>query len=796
MLPSRPSGSIHLHMTEPLLGRSINRLEDERFVRGRGRYIADFAPPNVLHGIVVRSPHAHARVVAIRADAARQMPGVAAVFTGLDLASDNIGPLPCAVTSIPMTTPLVVPPYHALARAVVRYVGEPVAFVVAESAETARDAAEAVAVDYEPLQPIISIADAILPDASSIWPEASNNIAFQFNRGEIAPVEAAIRSATHLVECELINNRVVAAPLETRGALGAFDASNGRLHLTASAAGAHAIRDLLADSAFRIPREQLRVSIPDVGGGFGMKNVLYPEYVLVLWAARRLGRLVQWIGDRSEDFVASAHGRDSVVRARLALDRDGRLLALETKVLANLGAYVSTVAPAVPTMAMASAMGGVYDIPLIAFQASGVFTNTTPVDAYRGAGKPEANYLIERCIDIAAAELGMDALELRRKNILRRFPYRSAMGLSVEQGSFAHAIDHAVEAASGFEARRLSSQERGRLRGLGYACFLETARGQPNEVAEVRLGEDGRIDLMVGTHSNGQGHETTYAQIAADTLGLPLERFRFRQGDTDDLDSGGGHGGARSMHQGGTALLLAAEGLIENARRLAARLLQTSVDAVQYEAGLLRVAATGQEINLNEVARASYQMPSDDFAPGLAHKATHLCDRYTFPNGCHVAEVEINPATGEVTLDRYVNFDDYGRLLDPRLTLGQVHGGVAQGIGQALFEHVLYDAETGQILSGSLMDYALPRAADLPSFEGSLTPDFPSAANRLGVKGSGQAGAIAAPATIMNALMNALTPLGVRHLDMPATPFRIWHAIQAARLRTPDAGGKTASPAQ
>jgi aerobic carbon-monoxide dehydrogenase large subunit len=783
-------------MTEPLLGRSINRLEDERFVRGRGRYIADLATPNALHGIVVRSTHAHARIVAIRVDAARQMPGVAAVFTGQDLASDNIGPLPCAVTGIPMSTPLVVPPYHALARAVVRYVGEPVAFVVAECAENARDVAEAVVVDYEPLQPVISMADAVRPEAPSIWPEASNNIAFQFNRGEIGPVEAAIRDAAHLVACELVNNRVVAAPLETRGALGAFDASNGRLHLTASAAGAHAIRDLLADSVFHIPRESLRVSIPDVGGGFGMKNVLYPEYVLVLWAARRLGRQVQWIGDRSEDFISSAQGRDSVVRARLALDRDGRLLALETRVLANLGAYVSTVAPVVPTMAMASAVGGVYDIPLIAFQATGVFTNTTPVDAYRGAGKPEANYMIERCIDIAAAELGMDALELRRKNIFRRFPHHSAMGLSVEQGSFAHAIDHAVAAASGFDVRRQGSRERGRLRGLGYACFLETARGQPNEVAEVRFGEDGRIDLMVGTHSNGQGHETTYAQIAADALGLPLERFRFRQGDTDDLDSGGGHGGARSMHQGGTALLLAAEGLIENARRLAARLLQTSVNAVQYEAGLLRVATTGQGMSLDEVARASYQMPSDDFVPGLAHRATHLCDRYTFPNGCHVAEVEINPATGEVTLDRYVIFDDYGRLLDPRLTLGQVHGGVAQGIGQALFEHVLYDAETGQILSGSLMDYALPRADDLPSFEGSLTPDFPSGANRLGVKGSGQAGAIAAPATIMNAVMNALTPLGVRHLDMPATPSRIWHAIQAAQLRSPSPGRKTASAAQ
>ncbi|NOJ48220.1 xanthine dehydrogenase family protein molybdopterin-binding subunit [Bradyrhizobium archetypum] len=771
-------------MTEPLLGHSINRIEDERFVRGRGRYVADLAAPNALHGVVVRSPQAHARITTIRVDAARQMPEVAAVLTGTDLAADNIGPLPCAVTAIPMTTPLVVPPYHALARDGVRYVGEPVAFVVAKSAEAARDAAEAVTVDYEPLPPVVSIADAILPDAPSIWPEVAGNIAFQFNRGEIGPVEAAIRDAAHVVECELVNNRVVAAPLETRGALGEFDAKRGRLHLIASAAGAHAIRDLLATSVFRIGKDKLRVSIPDVGGGFGMKNVLYPEWVLVLWAARRLGRPVKWIGDRNEDFTGSAHGRDSLVRARLALDRDGRFLALDSKVFANLGAYVSTVAPAVPTMAMASAMGGVYDIPLIAFETRGVFSNTTPIDAYRGAGKPEANYLIERCIDIAAHQLGMDALKLRRKNIMRRFPYSSAMGLSVEQGSFAHAINHAVAAAEGFNVRRRNSRARGRLRGLGYACFLETARGQPNEVAEVALAADGRIDLKVGTHSNGQGHETTFAQIAADAFGLPLERFRFLQGDTDDLDAGGGHGGARSMHQGGTALLMAAEGVIENARRLAARLLQASVDGIQYQAGMLRVAATGQEISLDEVARASYQTPGDDIAPGLAHQATHLCDRYTFPNGCHVAEVEIDPETGEVKLDRYVIFDDYGRLLDPRLTLGQVHGGVAQGIGQALFEQALFDAETGQILSGSLMDYALPRADDLPAFEGSLTPDFPSRANRLGVKGSGQAGAIAAPATIMNAVMNALAPLGVQHLDMPATPARIWHAIRTAKSRS------------
>ena len=767
-------------MTVKLLGRSINRLEDDRFVRGRGRYVADLTAAKALHGVVVRSPHAHARITGIDIDAARGVPGVAAVVTSDDLAADNIGPLPCGVTGIAMAKPLIVPPCHALAREAVRYVGEPVAFVVAESVAAARDAAEAVVVAYEPRAPVVSLAQAVLPKSPVIWTEATENIAFVYDRGEMAQVEAAIRGAVHVVDCEIVNNRVVAASMETRGALGEYDAARGHLHLTASAAGAQAIRDLLADSVFRIPRERLRVSIPDVGGGFGMKNVLYPEWVLVLWAARRLQRPVQWIADRNEEFLGSVHGRDSIVRARLALDVDGRFLALEAHVLADMGAYVSTVAPVVPTMAMGSAMGGVYDIPLVAFRTKGVFTNTTPVDAYRGAGKPEANDLIERLIDIAAGQLGIDALRLRRKNIVRRFPHRSALGLSIERGSFGRAIDLAVAAADGFKARQREARKRGRLRGIGYACFIETARGQPNEVAELVVTEEGHIDIKVGTHSNGQGHETTYAQIAADALGLPLGIFQFRQGDTDDLDSGGGHGGARSMHQGGTAVLMAAEGLIENARRLAARLLQTGVDSVRYDAGMLRVAASGQEISLEEVALVSYETPGDDIAPGLAHRATHLCDQYTFPNGCHLSEVEIDPDTGEVTLERYVIFDDFGRLLDPRLTLGQVHGGVVQGIGQALLEQALYDAESGQVLSGSLMDYALPRAGDIPSFEGELTPDFPSRANRLGVKGSGQAGAIAAPATVMNAVMNALAPLGVTHLDMPATPARVWGAIRAA----------------
>jgi carbon-monoxide dehydrogenase large subunit len=764
-------------------GQSLNRLEDLRFLTGRGRYVADDSVPGVLHAHVLRSPHAFARIARIELEVARGLPGVVAIFTEAELAADGIGELPC-VTVIDAVEPIVVPPRPALARGVVRHVGDPIVCIVAESPEAAVAAGEAVEVSYEPLPCVTAAAAALQPDAPLLWPRAPGNSAFLFKKGDAAAVAAAFASAAHVVECDLVNNRVVAAPLETRAAIGFHDRKADRFLLILTGQAVHDTRRVLATSVFQIPLERMRVVVPDVGGGFGMKNYVYPEYVLVLWAARKLGRPVRWVSERAEDFVSSAHGRDFVARAKLALDRKGRFLALDVRAVANMGAYLSTNGPISSTSAAASAMGGVYNIPAIAVEVRGVFTNTQPVDAYRGAGKPEANYLIERLVDLASRRTGIDAVELRRRNIVRRFPHRTAMGMTIDGGRFGANLDDAVALADfkGFRKRRRQSKKAGLLRGIGLACFLETARGVPTEFARAAFEADGTVSLAVGTQSNGQGHETAYPQIAADLLGLPMTRFRFRQGDTDLLPGGHGHGGARSMHMGGTALVLAIENLIEKGRLIAAHLLQAPLDQVCFVDGSFVVQGTERAIEIGtlaDAARDAANLP-EGLAPGLDGSATNSCDLYTFPNGCHVAEVEIDPDTGLVRLDRYTIVDDFGSLINPRVALGQVHGGVAQGIGQSLLERVVFD-ESGQLLSGSLMDYALPRAQDLPNFAGGLNDQAPTASNRLGVKGTGQAGSIAAPQTIMNAVLDALSPLGIEELDMPATPYLVWSAIQAGR---------------
>jgi carbon-monoxide dehydrogenase large subunit len=764
--------------------KSLNRLEDLRFLTGRGRYVANDSVPGVLHAYVLRSPHAFARIVRLDLEAARAVPGVAAVFTETDLAADSIGELPC-VTVIDAIEPIVVPPRPALARGVVRHVGDPVACIIAESPEAAIAGCEAVDIAYEPLSCVTALAAALEPDAPRLWPEAPGNSAFLFQKGDAAAVAAAMASAAHIVECDLANNRVVAAPLETRAAVGFYDRKTGQFLLSVTGQAVHDIRRQLATSIFKVPLERIRVVVPDVGGGFGMKNFVYPEYVLVLWAARKLGRPVRWVSERAEDFVSSAHGRDFFARSRLALDKGGRFLGLEVRGLANMGAYLSSNGPISSTNAAGSAMGGVYDIPSIFVEVRGVFTNTPPVDAYRGAGKPEANYLIERLVNLASVRTGIDATRLRRRNIIGTFPHRTAMGMKIDGGRFGANLDEAIALADfkGFRARRRESETAGLLRGIGLACFLETARGAPTEMARAAFEADGTVSLAVGTHSNGQGHETAYPQVAADLLGLPITHFRFHQGDTDLLPGGHGHGGARSMHLGGTALVLAVEKLIEKGRLIAAHLLQAPVDLVSFEGGSFVVQATGRAIEIGKVADAASNAANlpEGLAPRLEASATNDSDLYTFPNGCHVAEVEIDPDTGLVRLDRYTISDDFGSLINPRVALGQVHGGIAQGIGQSLLEQVVFDSDSGQLLSGSFMDYALPRALDLPNFAGGLNDSEPTASNRLGVKGTGQAGCIAAPQTIMNAVLDALSPLGIDELDMPATPFLVWRAIQAAR---------------
>ena len=760
------------------IGTSRRRLEDDRFLRGNGRYVDDIATTDALHGVVLRSPHAHARIVLIDTAAAIAMAGVAAVYTAADLAADGIGPLPC-IAKVATVEPLIIPARPALADATVRHVGDPVAFVVAETLAQARDAAEAINVTYAPLAAVTDGAAALAPGAPELWPEAPGNLAFRFQKGDAGAVEAAFASAAHIVALNLVNNRVTAAPMEPRVAIGAHDAASGTFRLDVSGQGVHAIRDQLADDVFRVPRDKVQVIAPDVGGGFGAKNFLFPEYILVLFAARRLCRPVRWVSERMEDFLSTAQGRDNRTRARLALDTEGCFLGLEVETVANLGAYLSTSGPGSSTNAPGMAMGGLYDIPAIHMDVRGAFTNTVPIDAYRGAGKPEANYVIERLIDLAASQAGFSATELRRRNLIANFPHRTAMGMTIDCGTFQANLDHALAAAdvAGFAARRRTAETRGMLRGLGIACFLETSRGAPGEWAGVRFRSDGQIALALGTQSNGQGHETSFPQVAADLLGLPVEQFRLVQADTRHVARGHGHGGARSLHMGGEALVRAIDVVLAKGRALAAQLLQCPEAMLEFAGGRFSVTgdAAGRGVGLIEVAQAAREagVPLD------AEVDSDL-DLVTFPNGCQVAEVEIDPDTGVVRLERYVAVDDYGRLINPMLTIGQVQGGLAQGIGQALFEEVAYDAASGQILTASLMDYCVPRAEDLPPLEVTCI-EVPTMSNRLGVKGSGQAGCIGAPQTVMNAVLDALAPLGIGAIDMPATPAKVWQAIRSVR---------------
>jgi carbon-monoxide dehydrogenase large subunit len=744
------------------IGQSTRRLEDHRFLTGRGMFVDDVNDAGQAWAYLVRSPHAHATIDKIDTSS---VSGALGVYTYEDIA--DLGLLPCA-TQVASVAPMIVPPRPALANGRARFVGDPVAFVVAETAIAARDAAEQIVIDYTTLPCVVDAADALQPDAPSLWD--TGNESFRFQRGDHAAVQAAFAAAAHSVEVDLVNNRLIIAPMETRAAIGRW--REGVFDLFVSAASVHAIRDQLADSVFRCPHAAVRVSAPDVGGGFGIKNCLYPEWVMLLWAARRLGRPVKWVEDRGEDFVSTAQGRDNISHARLALDSDGSFLALDVSTVAGLGAYMSGGGPGSSTNAPAAAMGGGYVIPAIFMDVRAAFTNTAPIDAYRGAGKPEANYIIERLIDKAARECGFDPIDLRRRNLIASFPYQKALGTTVDCGRFAANIDDVLANAdhAGFSRRLAAAKAKGRLRGIGVACFLETARGAPNEGAEIRFGDDDTVTLLVGTQSNGQGHETSYPQIAADLLGLPLSQFRYLQADTKEIPEGNGHGGARSMHMGGAALHNATQQVIEKGTPVAAKLLQARPEEITFAAG--RYTAGERSVDLLTVARDT----------SLDTYVWNLLDIITFPNGCHVAEVEIDPETGEVTLDRYTAVDDYGTLINPLLTIGQVQGGVAQGIGQALTERTVYDPDSGQLLSGSFADYQIPRAIDLPDLDITLT-GVPTKANPLGVKGSGQAGAIAAPQTIISAILNALAPLGVTHIDMPATPERVWRAIRKAANR-------------
>ncbi|MBX6322256.1 MAG: xanthine dehydrogenase family protein molybdopterin-binding subunit [Rhodospirillaceae bacterium] len=766
------------------LGQPVRRLEDQRFLTGHGRFIEDIDLPRQLRGYVLRSPHAHAVIRRIDTAAARKAPGVAGVFTAEDM--KDVGPIPCVA---PVTnadgSPMANPPRHALARGRVRHVGEPVAFIVAETLAQARDAAELVEVDYDPLPAVADSEAALEPGAPQLWDEAPGNLCFTWEIGDKAKTEAGFRDAAHVVRLRLVNNRVVVNAMEPRGAVAAYDPGEGRFTLYTSSQGSHFLRDQLADQVFRVPRDRFRVVTPDVGGGFGMKNFLHPEQVLAVFAARATGRPVKWVNDRSESFASDSQARDHVTEAELALDKDGHFLAMRIVTLANLGAALSNAGPFIPTLAGAGMLAGLYKTPALHATVKGVFTNTVPTDAYRGAGRPEAAYLVERMVDLAARQLKLTPAEIRRRNFIPpdAFPFTTAAGETYDSGDFAAHMEKAMKQAdwAGFEARRQASRAAGKLRGIGMATYVEACGGAPGDMAEIRFEPDGAVSVLIGTQNNGQGHQTAYAQVTADKLGIPIERVRVVQGDTDIIPYGNGTGGSRSIPVGANAIRIAADRIIERSKRIAGDLLEAAVEDIEFADGRFTVAGTDKSVTFAQVAAAAFdQERAGGEAAGLSERAGFQPKQPTYPNGCHIAEVEIDPETGIVTLLNYTIVDDFGVVLNPLLLAGQVHGGTVQGIGQALFEHTVYDRESAQLLSASFMDYRLPRAGDVPmiSFD---TNNVPCRTNPMGIKGAGEAGTIGAPPAVINAVVDALSELGITHIDMPATPLRVWEAIRSAR---------------
>jgi carbon-monoxide dehydrogenase large subunit len=777
-------------MRENGIGQSLPRSEDLRLVRGLGRYTDDIRPPGQAALVVLRSPHAHARITAIDTAAARAAPGVLAVLTGADAAREGFGTFSSRVVRKRPDGkgPNVVPPYRVLALERVRHVGDAVSAVVAETVAQAKDAAELIEVAYAPLQAVTATTDAAKPGAPLLWDDIPNNVVFVHEHGDRAATDAAFARAAHVTRFDFTVSRVTAATMEPRTALGAWDPTDQRYTLHAALQSPHQIRSELAERILKIPTHQLRVVAPDVGGGFGMKGSPFPELALVLWAARAVGRPVKWVSERSEGFASDHHARDNVSTAELALDRDGKFLALRVNLTANLGAYLSVSGIHCPTNNLGG-LAGVYTTPHIHVRATGVMTNTNPTSAYRGAGRPEATYALERVIDVAARDLGLDPAELRRRNLIpaAAMPYDTKFIFTYDSGDFAKNLDMALELSDwrGFEARRAEARGRGRLRGIGVANPIEIAGGPADvpleEGAEIRFDPGGGVTVLMGTHNHGQGHETTFRQIMVDVLGVPYEKIRIVCGDTDQVIHGKGTFGSRSMSSGGSALVRAAEKIVARGKRLAAHLLEAAEADIEFAEGKFAVAGTDKAIDISALAQASYRIASlpRDLEVGLTEAAVVIPAGPTYPNGTHVCEVEIDPETGQVELARYSVVDDVGVMVNPMLVKGQIHGGVAQGVGQVLFEQVAYDPKSGQLLSGSFMDYCMPRADDLPAFA-IASHEVPAKSNPLGVKGAGEAGTIGALPAAMSAILDALRPLGVKHLDMPATPERVWRAIREA----------------
>jgi carbon-monoxide dehydrogenase large subunit len=769
------------------IGAALPRVEDARLLRGLGRYTDDLRAEGMVHAHFLRSPHAMARIASLDAAPARAMPGVVAVLTGADWVGDGLGRLGCTVPRTrPGGAPMPIPPHVPMAPEIARHVGDPVAVVIAETRSQAKDAAEEILVEWEPLAAVTDAAAALAPGAPAVWPGlCDDNLAFLFELGDRAAVEAAMGRAAHVVTLELRISRVTTNPMEPRAALGEWDEAEARFTLRSGVQNPHGVRDELASRILGVPGAALRVVSPDMGGAFGLRGQPTPEQAVVLWAARKLGRPVKWNAERSEAIASDAHARDNHTRASLAVDAEGRFLALRVETIANLGAYLALLGPHSPTNNLGG-LAGVYTTPAIFASVRGAFTNTQSTAPYRGAGRPEASYVIERMVDLAAAKLGMDRAEIRRRNLIPRaaMPYRTGLVFTYDSGEFARSMDIAMQAAdvAGFPSRRAASEARGRRRGLGIANAIEIAAGPPrtpmDEGAEVRFAPDGSATILLGTHNHGQGHETAFRQLAHSMLGLPFERVRIVSGDTDQVHHGRGTFGSRSIVAGGTALRMAADRVIAKGRKIAAHLLEAAEADIAFEAGRFRVAGTDRTLGWAEVARAVHTpgRMGPGFEGGLGAQAQQPPADATFPNGCHVCEVEVDPETGEAQVVRYVVADDVGVVVNPLLLKGQIQGGVAQGLGQALMENVVFDAESGQLLSASFMDYAMPRASDLPCVE-VLGNHDPTPSNPLGAKGAGEAGTVGSLPAVMSAVCDAI---GVAHLDMPATPPRIWAALRAA----------------
>ncbi len=775
------------------IGARVVRKEDKRFITGKGRYVDDIKLTGMTHAYFVRSPHAHAKVKKIDSSAALKMPGVVAVLTGQQLVDDKVGNLICgwAITSKD-GSPMKMGAWPAMAPETVRFVGQAVAVVIAESKNLARDAAEAVVVDYEELPAVADMQAAIKADAPQLHPEAPGNQVYDWVIGDESATDAAFAKAANVVKLDVTNNRLAPNAMEPRAAIADYDPAEEHFTLYTTSQNPHVARLVLSAFYNIAPEHKLRVIAPDVGGGFGSKIFIYPEEMVALWASKKVERPVKWTGDRTEAFLTDAHGRDHITHAEMAFDANNKITGLKVKTYANFGAYMSLFSSSVPTYLNATLLSGQYNIPAIHAEVIGVYTNTTPVDAYRGAGRPEASYLIERLMETAARQLNVDPAQLRRTNFITQFPHQTPVIMAYDTGDFNASLDAAMKAIdyAGFPARKAKAKADGKLRGIGVSCYIEACGIAPSkavgslgagvglwESAEVRVNPVGTIEILTGSHSHGQGHETTFCQLVADRLGIPISQVSIVHGDTDKVQFGMGTYGSRSAAVGLTAILKAMEKMESKAKKIAAHALEASEADIVIENGEFKVTGTDKAIALPMVALAAYTAHNlpEGMEPGLKESAFYDPTNFTFPAGAYICELEVDPGTGKTSFVNFVAADDFGRLINPMIVEGQVHGGLAQGIGQALLEHAIYDAN-GQPVTASFMDYAMPRADDLPSFNLSHTTTL-CPGNPLGIKGCGEAGAIGASAAVINAITDAI---GKNNLEMPATPDRVWRTIHAA----------------